>query len=649
MAKKPASSADDYNITVLPDSLSGSVDYVHVKQLAAVGDDINRNTHSSTIKWFDMIGGNARAIDSMVAAVAQFNPWAVQFIPRLSVATDYARKAVMSSLQMWDTTQREISEHDWLHSPEHANNMIQYGRLRPSDKEVNETLNGHFFTHNKDGSLNKAKAQEVQHVFDPSHPEMWPNLILTSSHALVRGHTDISGTMKGFHALIMHSFGDGANRAPDLPLIRRTDRPDQADDVTDKQTIILSSVHNDHNAWVNGGNLLMRLHQLDGLYESEKRGEIKTQKQLEKSYIDGMSPAAIQLSKLILSLIVEEPDSVRTDTKAPIIIEPKKPLHLRADASQVLQHIKLVGYSKGGNIVTDAARHLILQLQHDGAVLAPRSFDPVASANSDYIPINNQIIGSLMHNLGVLAVNPGICPLTDREKSLGIRRISIRNNLDRISAHLFRKHDREDRFGTHDDVYVVNGKSMGDLGHGMEGSLGTRTKPGYLIDESKVAPSDIDTLQLVRSRLQAFFASCYNQIGISHVHDDPSKSNELGIEFSTGVSEHQIEKSSNAITKAMEHAGFTNVSMACAYDAQRRCHLRFDRPASIADRQKMLGEALNQLHEKTPNIFVAGTCFQEIGMDAHAPRAKKPAMQISTPVAERDRLDLTPDKGRKSA
>lgn len=624
MAKSPSNRADT-SITVSKNSASGSHDYVVVKEWAAKGDDISRMLSTATEQWFGMLDGFASMTDSVVAATG----WGA-FVPSAKTAVKESTKAIRSVHSIWSSAQRGISEPEWMRSPEHAQNMIEYGLLRPSDEAVNQHLNGRLFTHNKDGSLNATSASAIRPYFDPKNSDKWPNLILTSSHALVRDHTDISSTMKGFHTLIMHSFGaaDGS-QAKDLPLIRETDVSRHPTTGDHKQTIIASAVYNDHNAWVNGGNLLKRLHQLDQLYESEKRGEHLTKPQFEAAAQLDMSPAALQLSKLILSLIVEEPERVRMEPDAPSLIgSAAEPLHLRPDAAHILQHVKLAGYSKGGNIVTDAVRHLILQLQHEGAVLAPTALNvaPVPAAQP-YIPVSNPIITSLIRNVGILAVNPGICPLTDREKDLGMRRISIRNNLDRISAHLFRKHDREQRFGTHDAVYVVNGKSMGDLGHGIDAALGTRSKPGYLIDPSKASPEDAQTLQLVRSRLQAFFASCYNKVGISHITYDEADPTTLGIEFSNGVSETLIGKDAEQIIDSMEQAGLQNVRMSCDLKGAHQCRMQFDAPEGCDIRQT-IAAGLRHLQNTHADIFLSHTLFYELGVMPDPSRSQSPTPTI---------------------
>ena len=605
------------SIHIHQNQASGSHDYVAIKKLAAQGDDLARLASTNANITLGALDGIATTSDAIVAGWGTLFPW-LKTIPKSVPIMKQYTDAVRWMMRVWGANQQQITEPEWMRSPEHAQNMIRYGEMRPADVAVIQHLNDRLFTHNEDGTLNATSADEIRPYFDPKTPDKWPNLILGSSHALVLDHEDISGAMKGFHSLIMHSFGDSSGKAgARLPLIREVDAARYPTDGKHKQTIMVSAVFNDHNAWVNGGNLLKRLHHLDTLYEAEKNGRVLSQSQLEEAYLKDISPAALHLSKLMLSLIVEEPERVRTGRDVPPIIgDAARPLHLRPDAAHVLQHVKLAGYSKGGNIVTDAVRHLILQLQHEGAVLAPKAMEPQASAVPDqaYVPMSASIISSLIRNVGILTVNPGICPLTDREKSLGMRRISIRNNLDRISAHLFRKHERENRFGTQDDVYVVNGDSMGDLGHGIEGALGTKEKSGYLIDESKVAKADVETLRLVRSRLQAFFASCYDKVGISHVRYDPQNPNQLTVEFSTGVSAEQAAKSTEAIIQAMEAVGLSHVRMQCDMRGDHSCHMQFDALAAGTNIRQLLDQGFKKLAEGHSDIYLSGTIPYELGV-----------------------------------
>ncbi len=620
------------NIAIENNPLSGSEIYQSIKYAVAPPTDLTDRSRDALESMRDALTSSQRATGNLLSSL-------FPFMGKESAAALFepAKATVALFSGMWSAIDPRNFDGEWLHSQAQAQQMIDLGMsLPPDNPEVEKKLNRHFFTHNLDGTLNRAQENELQVLFAEHEPEHWPNLVLTSSHALVRGSDDVSGIMQGFHALITHAFGDGNGaRAKDLPLIRDAAHPEQGETTDEgKKTLIVSSVFNHRNALVNGGELILRLRHLDDLYEHPPA----TQQALEKAYIgdekahDSMSPASVRLGKLMLSLIVQQPEKI--DLNARALTESAEPIRLREDAGAVLQHIKLAGYSKGGSIVTDAVRYLILELQHADAqgkrtFDAPQKYDPSADPNHAYAPISDKAITGLMHNIGLLCVNPGITPLTERERSLGMRRLTIRNKLDRISAHMFRKHDREGTFGMHDDVYVISGKSSGDLGHSPEGSLGTKDKAGYLIDESLTRPEDLPTLQEIKGRLRSFFASCYNKVGISHVHFDPHQLGdqlEARIEFSTGVSEVDVFGSGpggariNIIRDALEKAGLSHVSWEWDMGDTSQCFVRFHAPhdGKPVDRLKQAFESVNQSEE----IFVSPTTLKQLAKQRQITNAK---------------------------
>lgn len=609
----PAASAHYHrNIAIEPDANSGSEVYLAGKIFAAPPSDMALIAQDS----LTALDHHVSAIHGLLGAL---NP-ALGLISAAS--SGMAHTYLDFCKTWWGAADPRNLDSEWLHSTLQAEQMIRLGaNLPPDAPQVEKRLNRKFFTHNEDGTLNEADPAVVQQLFTGKQ-ETWPNLVLTSSHALVRGHADVSGIMQGMHAFITHVFADEhGQRGQDLPLLRHLDTPPAPSETEGRHTVILSSVFNYRNGLDNGGHLLYRLDHLDKLYSNPPQ----TQAALEKAYIgdeqahDSMSPAAVRLGKLMLSLIVEDPQHI--DLGARTLTEPKEPIALREDAGAVLQHIKLAGYSKGGNTVTDAVRYLILELQHkdpqgQASFLVPQHYDPAANpTGGPYAPVTDKAIRNLIHNVGILCVNPGVTPLTDRERGLGMRRITIRNKLDRITAHLFKKHDREGTFGEHDDVYVVSGKSFGDLGHSPEAALGSKEKPGYLSNLSLAQPEDTGTLEEIKGRLRSFFAHCYGKVGISHLHYKPQSGTrqELNLEFSTGVSNEDVFGNGHApkinlIRTAMEQAGFTQVMLEHDPDDLSRCRISFT-PPPLEDVTAKLREAFGSLN-RTEEIFVSPTTLK---------------------------------------
>ncbi len=511
-----------------------------------------------------------------------------------------------------------------LHSPEKAAQLIAVGCSHQGDDEVTNTLHGRLFTHNydysdprRDGSLNEVRLPDLQQYFDASMPtKLWPNMILTSSHAKVYDHHDVSEPMEGFRTLIRHSFGRDAKSSPMLELVQYTDEP-YVPVVGKKATLMIAAVDNAPtedgqaaNAWINGGRLIYRLNQLDRLDKLMTSEQPLSQEEFEKEYVFGnaheqgeakgaISPASVQLAKLMLSLIVKDPKTVMAARTEEAILSPEQPLVLRVDADKVMQHIKLVGYSRGGSIVTDAERLLILQLQHKGAVVT-----------YDGQPMDDEKITNLMQNTGIVCVNPGIYPLSARDQALGMRRITIRNRLDVISRHFFAEHTERFKH-RHDTVYQVDG-AADHAGHGIEDALGDEDKLGYIIDEDKAVAADRETLRRFRTHIQAFFAPCHDKVGVSHIYTKEKVEEGCDIQFSSGTGHELIGAVLPKITQECEKMGLKNVSInAVQWHGRTLYHVSYAPDTKAYDK---LAKALTALHGK--DIFVSMTVYDEMGVKA---------------------------------
>lgn len=643
-ADSPPSIDTQNRIMVSANPASGSHVYVAAKR---PGDAVN-DVFEGLDGWFEAQNGAidhiAQISNSMVAMTA-FAP-AAKLWSQASI--DFWRDIVTDKIRearhFWSNMQEKAFLQEAVHGEEYARFMKNTGLTLAGDTGVNEALNYGFFTHNRfdrddplNNSLNRKEGDEILALFSPDKsPEDWPNLILTSSHALVRDHQDVSGIMKGFHALTTHLF---SQRGPlrRLPLIEREDAlgPESSQE---KKTVMLSSVYNNHNAWVNGATLLARLNYLDGLYEKEQQSVRSAaddtpakRAQREKAYLGtgdaAMSPASIRLAKLMLKLMVTEPEKVDIPGREAFESEAwqhdltlsfqREPVTLRPDAREVLEHIKLVGYSKGGNIATDALRYLVLELQRD----RPKALQADDKTKMvQYTDVDGQVfdmrdanISSLMRNCGILAINPGISPLTDREKSLGIRRLSVRNKRDWITAHLFERHSITERDGTNDDVYVIEPVDLnGNLGHGYVDALGSldEGKKGYLTDSSKVSSSQEDFREM-ESRLKCFLASCYNQVGIKSVME--TQPGQYALEFSAGASEKDANQTVALLEEYLtKQFGAVTIHFDWRHDSSFQVSAA--EPGTRLSKTE-LGKALQRV-ENESKAFVGHNVYRDLGVEA---------------------------------
>lgn len=537
------------------------------------------------------------------------------------------------------------------HSLPTANVMLDKARETGSDSEVNELLNFGFFTHNlsndaqRNLSLNQINPDAIIEQFARHDPTKWPNLLLNCNHARVATSQSVSGIMEGFHRLASDCFSDGKGKPRELKLImNHDDRPDQNDDDSGKATIMLSAVFNHWNAFGNSGTLIHRIHQLDDVYEKEAAGGYASQRAREKAMIGTgfgcMSPASIMLAKLMLKLIAKDPSQItipareefeeigsyddgkiyKSNRLSELLTNSDQPIKLREDAEQILQHILPQGYSKGGNIMTDAVRFLLLDL-----VRLQELSHGTAAHEID--------VKGLMFNLGILAINPAETPLTAYEEKMGMRRLMIASTRDGIIDHFISrpimKALKTPLAGGRQGYYEVTPKAkLESLGHdyfdalGRSGRHGEGEASGYVADPKKLVTTTAEmkkTAHEVRSRLRVIHAACYNALGISDVHE--REDGRFEIEFSRGADSARIQKIANALA-----AKLNPESQKATCDVQTGvCSVSFlddDKPATShlppITHQAALEKALKELADPnrmvngTPELFVGDHIYEKL-------------------------------------
>ncbi|MCI5049597.1 MAG: hypothetical protein MRY32_04620 [Rickettsiales bacterium] len=431
----------------------------------------------------------------------------------------------------------------------------QFGLLATdTHREFSQKFNDNLLTHNDDGSLNRVYSTHVRKLFEPGKEDQWPQIFLTSNHAMSATHEDVAGLMTGLQKLAKDSFGLKPN------LIRRIDKgapeEDPAKEGVGPKTMIISAVSARPNAWLNGSALLRRLIELRVQHDRNPHQFPDQDSE--------MSPAAIRLAKFMLRMMVEEKDIRRvdpfgTERMADIIADGQEPVTLRSDARAIAQHIRIAGYSKGGNTVTDAMRYLVSELKATRAngepafVIRHKENEPLKEDERDYgdaqgaaSALGKWDIASIVRNIGLLSIAAGEVPLTHEEKEYGIRRINILNDKDVVASH-FSAADRkrpELFYGRHDDFHLIGG--VGDeLGHGPDFALGTISKDGK--EESGYIMSKPNGG--VRDKLRCYFASMFDKVAVQDLviipefeKDGKHYDAQVEIELAPGVTFDQAEK-----------------------------------------------------------------------------------------------------------
>ncbi|MBN66516.1 MAG: hypothetical protein CMM94_02985 [Rickettsiales bacterium] len=462
-------------------------------------------------------------------------------------------------------------------------------------KDALQARNGQFVTHNKDGSLNETLPSQVTQLFDPKTPQKWPNLVLTCTHALAGEDADLSQIMKGMHALTRHLYGKP------LSLARHV-QPGK--DYAGK-AIMLAASHTEDNAWKNGAAMIRRYNTL-----KERDPDVPSAQDWQD-----IAPHAQRLALLMLSALVTEPERVdvsQPDATIAALQRADAPLTLRLDAARVAQHFTLMGYSKGGNVVTDAVRYLVhcLQSEQDAGLGLVRVDGQAAGAAAP----SQAVISNIVKNVGLLSIAAGEVPLSEREKAFGMRRTTIINDKDIIAGHF--RAGQEDAFGQHDDFYLVKGTGRRG-GHDPDHALGVDDKIGYIVGNDTF-PSD----PRVIDRLKVLFAPMYKRTAIADVAFMPAEDDKpahLLLERGPGIADAAFAKRIPEIERALQKAGVAGARLECRGGESGVCEIKADidvleDPVAI----NALKRGFEQLKAQAKGLFISEQVFAEI--DRHCDR-----------------------------
>ncbi len=640
---------EEANIVAKATPKGGSQDYMNYKWPAIAINKILNSAQTMQQRHSDWLR-HASVIGSKLATIG----WS-------STISNAAVDITNSQFEASDATRNAVIKHygepysaSYLTSPKVADWMLKRAQRKPGDTEVNDKLNFDFFTHNHlasddplDGSLNRININKLVEQFHNADPDKRPNLHLTSNHALAADNHHIANIMKGNHAFAEYSFADSkTGRRKHLHLLHRTEQRDAPIEQREHETIMLAAVDNRWNAWGNGGTFLHRWNHMNHIYELEENEALNPDER-EAAYIgDGhaqISPASVMIGLLLLKLITKQPEnepekvhipsreeflSFSKDPNAKLyngdlqqaFVQSDEPIELRDDAAKILQHILPQGYSKGGQIITDAIDVFWLNLsRHRGN---DRNAERIFTIDDK--PITDEQIADLTFNMGILAVNPGITPLNKHQLKMGMRRLTIRNRDDKITCNFFAHPFMQDRMAQNkdgrDDVYtVIPKKDDGELGHGPTAAMGKRhldgskASIGYILDPDQLE-NDLANAHEVRSRVRVIHAADFDAVGISNVIKD-NQDGSYHIEFSRGASNEAIERVEALISEALtkERAGHIE----CNLTDRGSCKIVFN---NIQDKNKVMAKALKAvaLSKPTPNepeLFVGDHVYIKLGAE----------------------------------
>lgn len=444
--------------------------------------------------------------------------------------------------------------------------------------------------------------------FEAGKETEWPNLVLTANHARAWQGDDLVEMLDGVKKL----SGDAAvgfeiNEFPTHTLVsgEHTKAPGK--------TIFALACYTEKDVFLNGAELIDRR---IALHNDEKGNADPAQRSIKH-----MSPAAMRLAKLILKLMVEpnpdhaklvdldrsEPDGaigeIARFSKDPrVVADHHLPLTLRADAAKIAQHIKLIGYSKGANTVTDALRFLYLEF----AGLKEQDRLKIRE-NGQERPVTPKDLEYIMNNIGLLSLAPGEVPLTAAEKKIGIKRTTILNTNDLTAGHLVNP-DEKDYDRWYDRLIKVEGTEVGS-GHSITEALGSARhgKVGFIMKASN-DPHFIAAQDEVRS----FVASNIGVNAATTVCLSPEGAdNILLVQFAPGVTRAEERKLMQEFKSSLQVNGFPKLldaDIESDLAGRRRLRIVLDHDAihrPIVSNEDKFGPINGCNHTKVKNVKAA--------------------------------------------
>jgi hypothetical protein len=433
-------------------------------------------------------------------------------------------KGIADSLGLLDSRQYAVLPQfaQLMHSPVVGKMMRLRGQsfhakssTPTAEQETCRLFNHQFVTYNESGrgeqpdSLNIIDPVAlIRKCFPEGREDQWPTLLLTTNHALTSDHTHIAGIMRGLRKMVEDAHG----RTLDYVA-----HPDDHENFGGK-TLILSSIFTQPTPQENGADLLDRLQELGSnrarpghtpmrgtisslpaawydwaINVGANPSELLNPRSFTQHFLpsrrperEHASPAARRLSKFLLAMMVTEPERIHFDgpcTEAKLMTGdaegrrasvpdylqiPEPPLVLREDASRAVSRVLLAGYSKGGNMVSDAVRLLKDELEGGlrQGMLDTSSF---ARINGSGLPPKpEQVVSRILSSIGLMSIAAGEEPLTKAEKDAGIRRVNILSDKDLIAGHFAA--GREHEYHSRDELICVKGTGA-DMGHRWQEAL----------------------------------------------------------------------------------------------------------------------------------------------------------------------------------
>lgn len=470
---------------------------------------------------------------------------------------------------------------------ENAGHKYSESSDHPQESELfHSTLNHQFLTEDAQGKFQTLDKNAIVNLFKDQSPDArYPHIILTASHAHARNESDLSRVTRGIATMANHCFkGETLAEAH------------AGDTAVPGQTMIVMACEARENFLLEGAALYRRIRELKDVEESGKSDEYRE-----------ISPAARRIAKLILAAVVETPEAIDIDDVRQlrtIASDGNLKLRLKPNAIRIAQSFMLSGYSKGGNVVSDAARYLADELvaldPNQQPVIdtrpAMRNADhETADANPLSYEDHEANVRSIMRKIGLVSKAALEVEMSVHYKNLGVRRLGVLSIHDRVAYdNLF--HANYDS-SPGDELLVINGTSVG-YGHQPDEAMGDHEKTGYISKD-----------QEVDRRLKEWYAPLFGKAALANIRKAEDGSCII-LETVPNTSDSLFETHKQTMVGAMENAGLQNVIIERNGEAGR-FRLTADGLPDDHGALDNLANALRSLRNNAKGLVIAEVSYGE--------------------------------------
>lgn len=484
------------------------------------------------------------------------------------VAQDYLRGDDMASL--FEFVGNEI---------EKFKEACKHKGIPMADAELyGEKYNHQFLVENEKGEIVPISEQQLLSLFPQpdelsgKQAEQMPRIVFTSSHA--RGETleDVTDITHGIERVISEATQGGASFA-------RVDMAQSQLGVKPGQTLIVYRCDVDKNPWLNGAALLRRINEI------ERSLEDGTPDKFEE-----VSPGAIAISHMTLALMARHPEQILAAQGALLdehYAADSPHIKLRHDAPRIANHLAMMGYSKGGNVVSDAGCRL---LPHELQAKDGNGRELFYSAqNGEFRAISAEGIHEvrrLISPIPVWALGAVEHELTDEQLAAGASRVAFNGYHDYISIH----GNYGDRPG---DERVIGDVPLKELGHGPKDNLGTPDSPGSMMQSPRI-----------RRRMEEVCAPMIGKATIEHWVPDYEDRRVIVLKTAPGTTDRLMMKMhKQAIEEAFAKQGLP-AQLEAPFRHSGEFWLRLDHPLTKAD-TPLIQKAFQYLRDERQGLLIS--------------------------------------------